>query len=270
MSVVAIGDNVVDCYLDSGMVYPGGNCVNVAVAVARAGIRSGYVGAFGSDFAGDLLEKSLCEEGVDLTRLRRIEGANSYATVTLVDGERVFGRGDKGVREFVPSDEDYTYLSEFKVAHSSYCSGLEEFLAQISATTLLSFDFDDRIESEYAESLLADVWCAIFSASGLSDAEVLDTAKWATERGSSFVLLTRGAQGAAFFDGTQLFFQNAAPTDIVDTLGAGDSFIGRMLVGLTSGESIPELLAAASVASSATCGLSGGFGYGAELPMGYP
>lgn len=31
MRIIGIGDNVVDCYLDQGLYYPGGNCVNVAV-----------------------------------------------------------------------------------------------------------------------------------------------------------------------------------------------------------------------------------------------
>jgi sugar/nucleoside kinase (ribokinase family) len=36
MDVIAIGDNISDCYLSLGQVFPGGNAVNVAVAAARA------------------------------------------------------------------------------------------------------------------------------------------------------------------------------------------------------------------------------------------
>ena len=31
MKLICIGDNVVDCYLDEGVCYPGGDAVNVAV-----------------------------------------------------------------------------------------------------------------------------------------------------------------------------------------------------------------------------------------------
>ena len=31
MRMIAVGDNVVDCYLDQRVYYPGGNAVNVAV-----------------------------------------------------------------------------------------------------------------------------------------------------------------------------------------------------------------------------------------------
>ena len=31
MKLIAIGDNVTDCYIDEGVYFPGGNAVNVAV-----------------------------------------------------------------------------------------------------------------------------------------------------------------------------------------------------------------------------------------------
>ncbi|MHB0927375.1 MAG: PfkB family carbohydrate kinase [Candidatus Nanopelagicales bacterium] len=269
MSVVAIGDNVVDCYLSTGEMFPGGNCVNVAVAAARAGVPSAYVGALGSDMAGELLRLAMSGEGVDLTHARKVEGPNAFTTVELVDGDRRFGRGDPGVRTFVPSASELAFVSRFDVAHSSYCSGLEDELGRIAANVRLSFDFDDRIGSAYAEALLAHCWIACFSGAHLDDTEIEEAARWAYVRGPQYVLLTRGSRGAVLYDGATLHLQAPHPTDIVDTLGAGDSFIGRMLVGLTSGEAIAELLDAAAAAASATCGLPGGFGHAAAIPDGY-
>ena len=37
--MIAVGDNVVDCYLDDHVYYPGGNAVNVAVNCRRDGIE---------------------------------------------------------------------------------------------------------------------------------------------------------------------------------------------------------------------------------------
>jgi sugar/nucleoside kinase (ribokinase family) len=94
MGIVAVGDNVVDCYLDSGHLYPGGNCVNVSVAVRRAGLASAYVGAIGTDMAGDVVHTALMDEGIELTRVRRVDGPNAYAcdtstrTGTSVLGDR--------------------------------------------------------------------------------------------------------------------------------------------------------------------------------------
>ena len=50
MNLICIGDNVTDCYVDEGICYPGGNCVNVAVNSKRLGIEDvNYIGIFGDD-----------------------------------------------------------------------------------------------------------------------------------------------------------------------------------------------------------------------------
>lgn len=48
MKLIAVGDNVTDCYLDEGIYYPGGNAVNVAVDCKRDGAEKvNYIGVFG-------------------------------------------------------------------------------------------------------------------------------------------------------------------------------------------------------------------------------
>ena len=53
--IATVGDNVVDCYPDLGVMYPGGNTVNVAVHARRLGARAAYLGALGTDTAGRVL-----------------------------------------------------------------------------------------------------------------------------------------------------------------------------------------------------------------------
>jgi fructoselysine 6-kinase len=270
MGIVAVGDNVVDCYLDSGHLYPGGNCVNVSVAVRRAGLASAYVGAIGTDMAGDVVHTALMDEGIELTRVRRVDGPNAYATVRHLDQDRHFGPRETGVRVFTPDADDYAFIGAFSLAHSSYCSFLEDSLGEIAGHTRLSYDFDNGHETGYADDLLQFAWIAEFSAPGLSDADVHDVARWAHDKGPVYVLVTRGAHGAVLYDGNEFIHQEAAAGDIVDTLGAGDAFIGRLLTGLVTGEPVPALLGAAAAAASTTCGTFGGFGHGVPIPDGYP
>lgn len=50
--IVAIGDNVVDCYPAHRLMFAGGNTLNVSVFAARSGATAGYVGAVADDIAG--------------------------------------------------------------------------------------------------------------------------------------------------------------------------------------------------------------------------
>jgi hypothetical protein len=74
VKIAAVGDNVVDCYVSRGLMYPGGNCLNVSVFASRFGASSAYIGAIGADPAGRLIATALNEEGIDTSRLRVVAG----------------------------------------------------------------------------------------------------------------------------------------------------------------------------------------------------
>lgn len=81
MRICAVGDNVVDRYRDWGVMYPGGNAVNVAVHARRRQASAAYVGVLGDDVAGRLLASSLAAEEVECTRVRTVSGPTAYAVV---------------------------------------------------------------------------------------------------------------------------------------------------------------------------------------------
>lgn len=265
MDVVAIGDNISDCYQSVGQVFPGGNAVNVAVAAARAGGTSAYIGAVGDDARGQLLIDALTAETVDVRQVRVVPGETACCDITHADGERLFGTTRRGVALFTPSADDLSLAATASIIHTTYCSGMEEFLPRLAALGRVSFDFDNRIGDGYADDLLPLVHVAEFSAAHLDDAESAELVRWAAARGPRYVLATRGQRGAMLFDGERIATIEAAPATVVDTLGAGDSFIGRALCGLARGEPVPELLSGAAEAAAQTCLSWGAFGHGADL-----
>jgi fructoselysine 6-kinase len=264
MDIIAIGDNISDCYLSLGQVFPGGNAVNVTVAAARAGSRSGYVGVVGDDARGQLLIDSLTAESVDIRQLRVAPGSTACCQVLHADGERLFGPPNRGVALFRPSPEDLAYASTASIIHSTYCSGLEDILPELAQAGRVSFDFSDRIGDGYADDLLPFVHVAEFSAADLDDRDCDELVRWAAARGPAVVLVTRGSNGALLFDGEQSVSVHAVSAQVVDTLGAGDSFIGRALHGLIRAEPARALLDASARAAAQTCTTWGAYGHGAR------
>ena len=264
--IVAIGDNISDCYVELGLMFPGGNAVNVAVAVARSGRSAAYVGAVGDDARGHLLRESLQAEGVDVERLVVRPGVTAYTYVSLVDGDRAFTTVERGVALLHPTPEDLAYASRSLLAHTTYCSGLEEAVPLLGRATKLSFDFDTHLADDYAAQLVPHVWVAEFSASALDVAECESLLRWAHSHGPPYVLATRADKGAMMFDGETITVVPAQPDDPVDTLGAGDAFIGRALHGLLAGEPPDAIVAASTMAAAQACQSLGGFGHGVPIP----
>jgi sugar/nucleoside kinase (ribokinase family) len=70
---------------------PGGAVANVAVAMAKWGRRSGFIGNVGQDALGAMLAETLKGAGVDCTRLLPSRQPTSLAMVSLAeDGDRSF------------------------------------------------------------------------------------------------------------------------------------------------------------------------------------
>ncbi|MBN6051954.1 hypothetical protein JYK22_08395, partial [Nonomuraea sp. RK-328] len=263
--LVAVGDNVVDCYPDLGVMYPGGNAVNVAVHARRLGAASGYLGAVGTDAAGRVVRAALAGEGVDLSLLRVVEGPNASATVRLVAGERKFTGGQEGVSRFRLTAADLDRLAGADVVHTGECSLLEDQLPELaSAARRLSFDFSER-PWEYVEAHARHAGIAILSAPSGSRDEALALARRVRDLGPSTVAVTLGSQGAVLVRGDETAWAPAERVTVVDTLGAGDAFIARLLVGTVRDEDLPDLAAAATAYASAACLSYGAFGHEAPL-----
>ncbi len=264
MSIACVGDNVIDIYLGSGRGYPGGNAVNVAVAVRRSGMRSAYVGAVGEDGTGTILRKALASEGVATERLRVLPGTTAWCEVRLIDGDREFGDLDPGVSKIKLTEPDLDYLAGFTAVHTGDNSMMEAQVAAIAARTKVSFDFGER-PREYIDEVIGHVWCACFSASRLSADEADAHADEMAALGPQLVLVSEGARGAQLVvDGTR-FRATSEAASVIDSLGAGDALIGGVLAGLVSGSSPQDALTAGTRLAARTISHFGGFGYGFDI-----
>ncbi|MEV0979364.1 PfkB family carbohydrate kinase [Streptomyces sp. NPDC049915] len=262
MRICGVGDNVVDRYPQRGLMYPGGNALNVAVHAARLGAGAAYLGVTGNDTAGAHIRAALAAEGLCLDRLRTADGPNAYATVYVEDdGNRTFGDCDATVSRFTPDAADLAWLRGFDLLHTGDCSHLEEELPRLAAACPVSFDFSDRPWA-YAAPLLPYVHTAVFSRPDTDGKEALDLTGRAERAGVRLAVVTRGARGALIrYEGTA-HHQDVVPVEATDTLGAGDSFLAALLVALHhEGRPLADAAARAAAYAAEVCTQPGAFGH---------
>lgn len=267
IKIAAMGDNVVDCYISKGTMFPGGNCLNLSVFIRRFAGQSAYIGAIGRDEAGSVIAAALQSEGVDLARLRVLDGPTAYCIIGHRDADRIFIRADLGVSMFTPDDDDFAFLQGFAAVHIGQSSGLDAHLAEAARQTRLSYDFSTRRDAAHRKIVAPFCFLASVSAGDLPRAEALEIAFDLREAGATWVLVTRGGEGALLLGATGLFDVAAAPAVVTDTLGAGDTFIARTLYGLIAGETPDILLQAAANAAAETCRYLGAVGHGAPIAL---
>lgn len=248
--------------------YPGGNCLNVAIQARRFGAQSAYIGAIGMDTAGSLIEAALRAEGVDVTRLRRLDGPTAYCLIGHRDRDRVFLDFDLGVSMFTPSKDDLAFLAQYDAVHIGQSSGLDDWIEAASTKALLSYDFSTRRETAHRELVGRHCFLASISGESLAETEIQRIASELLDCGARWVLVTRGRAGALLRSRSGAYSAPAQLIDPVDTLGAGDAFIARTLFGLLEGEAPADILGHAAGAAAATCGYFGAVGHPAAIDLG--
>lgn len=276
VSLLGFGDNVVDKYEHISTMYPGGNCVNVAVYAHRGGAkRCAYLGYFGNDREAAHVIHTLEREKIETIRCRQLEGPNGSSVNTIIDGDRVFLHSNEGgIRGEIPyvlDCFDLRYIREFDVVHSGNYSFTEAELPKIHETGVkVSFDFSDDSDEAYYHRVAPHVDYAFCSMDG-DDQQVEAHLRRIAALGPELVCASRGAKGCMLFDGTEFYTQQAVSlSQVVDTMGAGDSLIATFLVvytdlikkGTPRHAAIVRALQAGAEFASEICQLEGAFGYG--------
>lgn len=268
---------------------PGGAPANVAVAAARLGASTAFIGKVGRDGFGAYLTGVLTENGVDASGVRADETPTTMAVVTVApSGERSF-RFVRGADALLTEGEVDTALVEgSKVLHFGSVSLTAEparsatlFAARHAREhgVLVSYD------PNYREALWPDQEAAVAQMCAplpmvdvlkLSDEELplltgtadpAEGTRRLADQGVSLVLLTLGGEGAFWRWQGKTGLVPGVTTTVADTNGAGDTFLGAVLSrlvrrgakpleGLTAPE-LEDILAFANRAASKTCSRSG-------------
>jgi fructoselysine 6-kinase len=268
MKLIGVGDNVVDCYLDQKFYYPGGNAVNVAVNCKRDGASFvAYMGVFGDDRAAEHIKWALGQEGVEYGRSRKVYAISGHPGVNLdAGGDRVFVGGPTDTVQHILrirlTKPDLDYIEGFDCCHTSCFSGIEPELENLSSRCDISFDFSTKSDAEYIRVVAPYIRFGFFSGSSLTEREMDTIITICHECGVEIVGITLGAKGALFSKQGQRFSQAVKSTgSVLDTMGAGDSFIAGFLTRFYDSGNMAVSLDYAAECAARTCSFFGGFGY---------
>ncbi|MDR9857153.1 fructoselysine 6-kinase [Paenibacillus sp. VCA1] len=243
MRIVAVGDNCMDVYQSTGKAYPGGNAVNVAVYLAELGADTAYIGWVGTDRYGETMVQAIQEKGVDASRVSVKEGRTAVTFVEMAGNERKLGDYEEGVMAgFSLSPEDLRFTESFHLVHSAIWGHADACFAYFKEKGLLtSFDFADKLDHELLTTLTPYVDYPFLSYTQ-DDGYIRGLMKKIKDRGAKLVVATLGENGSLAYDGKTFYKHGIVEVEVVDTLGAGDSFIAGFIYGVLKGFSVEACL----------------------------
>ncbi|HUH39634.1 MAG TPA: sugar kinase [Castellaniella sp.] len=244
---------------------------NVAIGLARLGLRVGWASRLGCDSMGAYLLRSIAAQGVDCSQVLEVTDASTGMMLKgkVLDGSDPpieYHRRGSAASRMTPVDIDEGWLLSSRHLHATgvfagVSAGCFELIRK--AMTLMraagrSISFDTNLRpalwsspEAMREGINELASMADWVLPGLEEGRFLtglqspeDIARFYLDRGARLVVLKLGAEGAYFDTGTD---QGRVPAcrveSVVDTVGAGDGFAVGVVSGLLEGLELPQSIA---------------------------
>jgi len=248
--VLVVGEALIDLVVGRGkpQAHPGGSPLNVAVGLARLGLRSSLHTSLGDDEYGHLIEEHLDAGEVALTEALDPDVVTSVAEATI-------GRDGAATYRFTITWDpveldpragtfDAVHTGSIGAALKPGATLVESLLAAHRHSSTISYDPNVRPQLMGSpESAVHGVerFVALADVVKASDEDVawlypdLDIPSvvrhWLS-LGAGLVVVTGGAAGASIASAFDAVHVDAPVAAVADTIGAGDSFMAGLLAAL--------------------------------------
>jgi fructokinase len=254
--IVVAGEALIDLVDDDGVSrpVPGGGPFNTAIALGRLGIPVAYLGTLSRDDHGSLLARWLIEAGVDASLIRWSDAPTPLAVVHRQDdggNAYTFELAGTSFTDLppealpsLPGNVSAIHIGTLLLAVDPPAAAYEALLAREAPVRKIVFDpnvrppvFGDQVSyrarferlAELADIIKLSDDDAAWIYPGRSLDDVLDAV---LAFGPRLVAVTRGADGAMARSPLAAVEIPGIPVDVVDTVGAGDSFGAALVAAL--------------------------------------
>ena len=245
----------------------GGKSLNAALSLASAGIGVDIVGRVGDDLFGQQLLQKLDQSGLSRAFVAidpiahtgighvRVSASGEYDTVVIPGANGRLSSADVDRYLATAESPTWTILNlEFPLATVVHAASA---FAAKGSNVVLNLSPLDGTETEFPAAdvtvLNAREACIVLKRPEgmLGDIDrALDELRRVI---GGAIVVTLGEDGAAAIDDAGICRVEGHPVDVVNAVGAGDSFLAVLVLALSSGESLPDVLAAANLGGMLAC-----------------
>ena len=245
--------------------YPGGKGANQAVAAARLGAEVMFAGSVGKDPYGVQVLKSLRDVGINLNRVNSKGTTTGTAFVVVEeDGENQIVVASGANLETCSNqikDSDLSLCTHIVLQLEVPIKEIEDIIFRAKAAgckIILNYAPANVIQSRAIECCDYLIMNEIEANSLFGQKkEVEEYAIEFSERFDAECIITLGPKGSLLATREGLYKIDALKIEAIDTVGAGDMFVGAFSAGLFKGECTTSSLQRATVASGLACKFEG-------------
>ena len=250
LDVMVVGEALIDVVTTAAhgrVEHPGGSPANVAYGLGRLGVTTGLLTAIAPDARGTAIEDHLRSAGVTLLPGSKSLSRTPSATATLApDGSATYlfdvswelaPTAPANFPKIVHTGSIATFLSPGAGA-------VKALLEQAHRHCLITYDPNIRpalLGSQLQAKTIFEELVPLTDVVKLSDEDAQwlyprnsldETAAHILGLGARLTVITKGAEGSQFASPDARFTIPAVKTTVADTIGAGDSYMSALILGL--------------------------------------
>ncbi|WMJ89489.1 fructoselysine 6-kinase [Anaerocolumna sp. MB42-C2] len=246
IKAIGVGFSCVDVYEKLNKFYPTGNGVDWGIHLKRLGVPVSILSVVGTDTYGEKMREALKKEEIDISHLHTAEGETCKMMMDLINGvDRVHLEAIDGVMlDFKLTEEDKEYIKTFQFMHTDLFGNVLNDLAEIRAAGVkVVMDFSTFCDDKQynTEENYKNVDYAFLSYDK-EDEYIKNLLRKISSYGVKIVTATLGENGSISYDGENFYRHGIVPVKVVNTVGAGDSYIAGFTYGIIMGWDIPACM----------------------------
>ena len=242
--------------------YLGGKGANQAVAAARLGAEVAFVGTVGNDEFGEKLIKMISSENIDTSLINSKAGQTGTALINVLENSNNEVISYPGANKFTKDTFiNESFLSEaeiiicqmevneeetfnlFKRAKKNNCTTILNLAPYKKISTQILTFTDILIVNETEFSELSGIELSL-----INEDVNIDPINSLKLLKSIDLIVTLGKRGILIFSNGNKTFIAGEKVNAIDTVGAGDCFVGALGYGILNGK---DLLTASKLANKA-------------------
>ena len=242
--------------------YLGGKGANQAVAAARLGAEVAFVGTVGNDEFGEKLIKMISSESIDTSLINSKAGQTGTALINVLENSNNEVISYPGANKFTKDTFiNESFLSEaeiiicqmevneeetfnlFKRAKKNNCTTILNLAPYKKISTQILTFTDILIVNETEFSELSGIELSL-----INEDVNIDPINSLKVLKSIDLIVTLGKRGILIFSNGNKTFIAGEKVNAIDTVGAGDCFVGALGYGILNGK---DLLTASKLANKA-------------------
>jgi aminoimidazole riboside kinase len=257
----------------------GGTSANTAVALARLGVPTSFIGSIGDDQYGRYIKKDFQNEGIDISDLIIEPGLNTVGVFAFIDenGERYLWGWPREKQAFKVIDKEKISFEKIREADWVHSSGMALVYDTSARKTILkifkeareagvptSFDLNLRVDSkkldpEYKKAIIKIIkYTTYLLGSGTKEFAYLGEEKDWEKNALRFVteertvIIRNGKEGSLGISKEEEQSARGFPVKVEDTVGAGDVYNAGFIAARLQNKALKGCLVTGNAVSGYT------------------